>query len=295
MTLKSMTGFARASGEAEGFSWVWEVRSVNGKGLDVRVRMPPGLEALEPDIRKAAARRFKRGNFQANLHLSRAAEAASMSINTQLLEWYVAQARKLAQTLGDDAAPADPVRLLAMRGVVEATDQTLRLFEDLGQDLLASLEEALDALAAARAEEGARLAEIIEGQIGRIEELTRQARHNPARSADAIRARLKEQVKRLLEAGEGLDEERLHQEAVLLATRADIAEELDRLDAHVAAARALLEENGPVGRKFDFLAQEFNREANTLCSKSNDAELTRTGLELKVVIDQLREQLANVE
>ncbi len=295
MTLKSMTGFARASGEAEGFSWVWEVRSVNGKGLDVRVRMPQGLEALEPDIRKAAARRFKRGNFQANLHLSRAAEAASMSVNVQLLEWYVDQARRLAEALGPDAAPADPVRLLAMRGVVEATDQTLRLFEDLGQHLLSSFEEALDALVAARAQEGARLAEIIEGQIGRIEELTRQARRNPARAPDAIRARLEEQVKRLLEAGEGLDEQRLHQEAVLLATRADIAEELDRLDAHVAAARALLKEDGPVGRKFDFLAQEFNREANTLCSKSNDAELTRTGLELKVVIDQLREQLANVE
>jgi len=295
MTLKSMTGFARASGAVEGFSWVWEVRSVNGKGLDFRLRMPPGLESLEPDIRKAAARRFRRGNFQANLQLTREADAASMRINADLLGWYAAEARRLAATLGPDAAPLDPLRLLALRGVVEATDQTSRLLEEHGKDLLASLEEALDALAVARAREGARLAEIIEGQIGQIERLTRQARDNPARSADAIRARLKEQVEHLLDADDRLDEQRLYQEAALLATRADIAEELDRLDAHVAAARALLEEDGPVGRKFDFLAQEFNREANTLCSKSNDAELTRTGLELKVVIDQLREQLANIE
>ena len=295
MTLKSMTGFARASGAVEGFSWVWEVRSVNGKGLDFRLRMPPGLESLEPDIRKAAARRFRRGNFQANLQLTREADAASMRINADLLGWYAAEARRLAATLGPDAAPLDPLRLLALRGVVEATDQTSRLLEEHGKDLLASLEEALDALAVARAREGARLAEIIEGQIGQIERLTRQARDNPARSADAIRARLKEQVEHLLDADDRLDEQRLYQEAALLATRADIAEELDRLDAHVAAARALLEEDGPVGRKFDFLAQEFNRETNTLCSKSNDAELTRTGLELKVVIDQLREQLANIE
>lgn len=295
MALKSMTGFARASGADETLSWVWEVKSVNGKGLDARLRMPPGLEALEPDIRKALSSRFRRGNFQINLQVTRAKGAASLRINPEVLDWFVEEARKLSARLGQTAASVNPVELLSLRGVIEAEENGSGLHETHGKALLASLEEALDDLAKARAAEGARLQEVIAGHIGRIKALTDQARNDPARAPEAIRARLKEQIARIMDGNGELDEQRLYQEAAVIAARADIAEEIDRLDAHVAAARELMEIQGPAGRKLDFLAQEFNREANTLCSKAASASLSRTGLELKAVIDQLREQVANIE
>ncbi len=297
MTLKSMTGFARAAGENETLSWVWEVRSVNGKGLDARFRLPPGLESLEPGIRKALSGRFRRGNFQISLQITRTTRGTNLRINREFLDLLIDEARHLAARLGPDAAPASPAQLLHIRGVVDTEEDgaRARLATEHGEVLLRSLDEALERLARAREEEGGRLEAVLREQIDEIARLVEEARNNPARSPEAIRGRLKEQVARIMEAGTELDEDRLYQEAVVLAAKADIAEELDRLDSHVAAARELLEQDGPVGRRFEFLTQEFNREANTLCSKSNAASLTRTGLALKAVIDRLREQVANIE
>ncbi len=297
MTLKSMTGFARAAGENEALNWVWEVRSVNGKGLDARFRLPPGLESLEPEIRKALSGRFRRGNFQISLQITRTTRGTNLRINREFLDLLIEEARHLTARLGPGAAPVSPAQLLHVRGVVDTEDDgaRTRLADEHGTLLLHSLYEALDRLALAREEEGTRLEAVLREQIDEIARLVEEARNNPARSPEAIRERLKEQVARIVEAGTELDEDRLYQEAVLLAAKADIAEELDRLDSHVAAARELLEQDGPVGRRFEFLTQEFNREANTLCSKSNAASLTRTGLALKAVIDRLREQVANIE
>ncbi len=298
MALKSMTGFARASGAQDGLEWNWEVRSVNGKGLDIRLRLPPGLEALDAPVRKALRQRFTRGSFQVSLQQARATAAAALRVNEELLSWLVQEARALHARIGSHAAAVDPVALLSMRGVIEAREEGADVAEVHGAALLASLEEALEGLAAARAEEGARLQAVIAAQLDEIARLAAVARADPARSPQAIARRLREQVARLLESlggTEELDGQRLHQEAALLAARADIAEELDRLDAHVAAARELLQAEGAVGRRLEFLAQEFNREANTLCSKAPDASISRTGLELKAVIDRFREQVANIE
>ncbi len=297
MTLKSMTGFARAAGENEALGWVWEIKSVNGKGLDARFRLPPGLESLEPEIRKALSERFRRGNFQINLQITRTARGTNLRINRDFLDLLVAEARHLSARLGPQAAPASPAQLLHVRGVVDTEDDgaRTRLAEEHGEALLHSLDVALDQLARSREEEGGRLETVLREQIDEIARLVAEARNNPARTPEAIRERLREQVARILDAGAEFDEERLYQEAVLLAAKADIAEELDRLDSHVAAARELLDHDGPVGRRLEFLTQEFNREANTLCSKSNAASLTRTGLALKAVIDRLREQVANIE
>ena len=296
MAPSSMTGFARAAGQNEALSWTWEVKSVNGRGLDARLRLPGGFEALEPKLRAALAARLRRGNVHVTLQVRRMAVAAGLRVNDEMLDWLVGEVRRLEGRLGLNAAPVDPAALLAMRGVIEVEEEDpAALLETAGAALLESFETALDELVAMRRAEGARLAEALRAQVDRIAELAKAARDNPARSPEAIRARLREQVRRLLEADGELDEGRLYQEAVLLAARADIEEELDRLDSHVAAARELLAADEAVGRRLDFLAQEFNREANTLCAKSNDAEITRIGLALKAVIDQFREQVQNIE
>ena len=297
MTLKSMTGFARAAGENEALNWIWEVRSVNGKGLDARFRLPPGLESLEPEIRKALSARFRRGNFQISLQITRTGRGTNLRINRDFLDLLVEEARHLAARLGPGAAPASPAQLLHIRGVVDTEDDgaRTRIADEHGEALLRSLSEAMDRLARAREEEGGRLEAVLREQIEEIARLVEEARNNPARTPEAIRERLREQLARIMDTGAEMDEDRLYQEAVLLAAKADVAEELDRLDSHVTAARELLEQDGPVGRRFEFLTQEFNREANTLCSKSNAASLTRTGLALKAVIDRLREQVANIE
>ncbi|HHN67623.1 MAG TPA: YicC family protein [Thermopetrobacter sp.] len=296
MALYSMTGFARAGGETAALSWTWEARSVNGRGLDVRLRLPNGAEKLDAAARQAVAERFARGNFQIGLQVTSRGPEGGWRLDEAHLDWLIGRLMTARRKLGGMAGPVDPLRLLLARGVIEQEEEDLpALLEEHAQELLASLGEALDDLKAMRAEEGRRLQAVIAGHIDTIAELTGQARRNPARTPQAIRARLTEQVNRLLEAAADLDEQRLHQEAALLATRADIAEELDRLEAHVAAARDLLAGDEPAGRKLDFLAQEFHREANTICSKSNDAALSAIGLELKAVIDQLREQVQNVE
>ena len=296
MALSSMTGFARATGQTDTLSWSWEIRSVNGKGLDIRLRLPNGFEALDPLLRKELAARFSRGSMQVGLQVRRAADVVAMRVNSALLDWLIEEVRKLEGRLGMTAAPVDPARLLALRGVLEPEEEDPdAVLAAVKEPLLESFRRALDDLEQARRKEGARITEVLKGQVDQIADLVQKARENPARSPEAIRERLRQQVQRLLEASQDLDEQRLYQEAVILAAKADVEEELDRLAAHVAAARELLAGNGPAGRKLDFLAQEFNREANTLCAKSNDASLTRIGLDLKAVIDQFREQVQNVE
>ena len=295
MPMSSMTGFARASGARDGLFWQWEIKSVNGKALDVRCRLPTGFEALEPSLRAALNQGFKRGNLQVSLSVSGAVATETVRLNTQVLDQLVAAGEMLRNRIGGEPLRADV--LLSLRGVVDVTTppETEVETETRNAAMLVTFSEAMTALAAARAEEGARLMAVVEAQVKRIAELADAARANPSRSVETIRARLAELVARLMETGANFDPDRLHQEAVLLATRADIQEELDRLDSHVEAAQALLSSNDAIGRKFDFLAQEFNREANTLCSKASDRSLTSIGLELKTVIDQMREQIQNIE
>lgn len=295
MSVSSMTGFARAEGTASTASFAWELRSVNGKGLEVRLRLPQGLERLETLVRQAVQLRFGRGNIQATLTLVRPAMASAPVINEALLREIAARAARLADEFG--LAPPSVDGLLALRGVIEQaeTDESEEARAAGDAAVLAALEHAIDALAHARAAEGLALAPVLLGQVDAIEALTREAESDPARDPAAIRARIADQVSLLLNGSSGLDEARLHQEAALLATRADIREELDRLAAHVSAARDLIQNGGPVGRKLDFLSQEFIRESNTLCSKSNASSLTAIGLRLKGVVDQFREQVQNLE
>jgi uncharacterized protein (TIGR00255 family) len=290
-----MTGFARASGAREPLYWQWEVKSVNGKALDVRCRLPSGYEALEAPVRAAAAQAFKRGSLQVSLTVSGGAARETVRLNEEVLTQLVAAGEALRNRIGGDPLRADI--LLTLRGVVDVATapEDEAETEQRHAAMLESFATALAALATARQEEGRRLAAIVSAQVDRIAGLAMEARGNPSRTPEAIKARLSELVSRLMETGAAFDPDRLHQEAVLAATRADIQEELDRLDSHVEAARTLLASNEAVGRKFDFLSQEFNREANTLCSKSADRSLTAVGLELKTVIDQMREQVQNIE
>ena len=295
MPISSMTGFARASGERQGLFWQWEIKSVNGKALDVRLRLPPGFEALETPVRAALAAAFRRGNLQVSLGISGQLGRETVRLNQEILERLVAAGETLRDRIGGEPLRADV--LLSIKGVVEVATEPEAEGEAEARDaaMLESFNEALTSLAAARREEGQRLNAVASAQVQRIAELAEAARRNPSRSPEAIRARLADQVSRLMETGATLDPDRLHQEAVIAATRADIQEELDRLASHVEAAHALLASDDAVGRKFDFLAQEFNREANTLCSKAADRSLTAIGLDLKTVIDQLREQVQNIE
>ena len=295
MTIKSMTGFARADGSAGSTSWHWEVRSVNGRGLDLRLRLPPGFEALEPRIREAATKRLTRGSLSINLNVKRSEGVSQIRLNEPALRQVLAALDKLQAMANVEAPRADG--LLGIRGVLEfvEAEEGEEAARTRAEAMLVSLGQALDGLVAARAGEGRRLEVVIDAQIAAIAKLVEVVQRSPARAPDAIRQRLKEQLNRLLEPGVPLDETRLYQEAALLATRADVEEELKRLTAHIAGARELLASSEPAGRRLDFLAQEFNREANTLCSKANDAETTRAGLELKAIIDQMREQVQNIE
>jgi uncharacterized protein (TIGR00255 family) len=293
MTLNSMTGFARADGSEKGVRWYWEVKSVNGRGLDVRVRLPQGHDQLEPKVREAATKRFQRGSLTINLNAQRDAAAVEVRVNEAALAQVLRAVEEVRRLTG--APPPSADGLLALRGVLDVSEADGSLDAEVAAAMLVSLDAALDALGQARAAEGQRLTAVLTAHIDEIERLTRQVQASPSRTVDAIRARLSEQVAKLLDASPALDPARLHQEAVLLATRADVEEEIQRLAAHVASARTLLAEGQPAGRKFDFLAQEFNREANTLTSKAIDMEVSRAGLALKTVIDQLREQVQNIE
>jgi uncharacterized protein (TIGR00255 family) len=295
MALQSMTGFARATGVHPGNAFAWELKSVNGKGLEVRLRLPPGLERIEQPAKQAFQKRFSRGQFYAALNLTRQGTEAGPIINEALLGSVAALAKRLEEEFG--IAPARADGLLALRGVLEFADPLATEEEATAFDtaILAALDEALAGLEKARFEEGAALGRLLLGHVDEIEALTLKAEADPSREPQAIRAKLAEQVRLLLDAMPTLDEGRLNMEAAFLATKADIREELDRLKTHVAAARSLLGAGGPIGRKLDFLSQEFIRESNTLCSKSNAVAVTAIGLELKAVVDRFREQVQNLE
>jgi len=289
--IASMTGFAQESGESGDIRWRWEIRSVNGRGLDLRLRLPTGLDRLDTPLRAAASGLLARGSVTANLTVERD-EASGLTVNQAALERAIAAALSIRERVPDATISADG--LLALRGVAETTESG-PLDDSHDAALIGGFERAVAALVEARRAEGARISAVLSGIVDRVEQLTGEAENNPARSLEAIAVRLRQQLEQLIEAAPALDSQRLHQEAAILATKADIREELDRLTAHIAAARQLLREGGQVGRKLDFLTQEFNREANTLCSKANDASLTATGLALKAAIDQLREQVQNIE
>jgi uncharacterized protein (TIGR00255 family) len=295
MALNSMTGFARAAGSSGAWRWAFELKSVNAKGLDLRLRMPPPFDRVETAARAQLAKSLMRGTCFATLTARRESAASAARIDEPALAAIAAATRATAEAAG--LAPPTMDGLLAVRGVVEifeAEDDETAL-EAACAGALASLGEALSALVAARRVEGEALGALLRQRLDAIERLTRAADANPARRPEAVRERLAESVAALLETGRGFDENRLHQEAILLAAKADIREELDRLTTHVAAARALLDEGGPIGRRLDFLAQELAREANTLCAKANDVSLTAQGLELRAQIEQFREQAQNVE
>jgi uncharacterized protein (TIGR00255 family) len=290
-----MTGFARTDGHAKGLSWYWEVKSVNSRSLDVRVRLPPGLEGLEGEIKSLAQTRFNRGSLQVVLELKSEFESR-MRVNEAALSEVLALAKSLQKK--HKLPPPSIEGLLSLRGVLETVEpstneKTAGVRRRL---LLGSLAEAFGILAESRRSEGERLRVLLLNQIQRIGQLAAEARDSPSRSPENVRARLRDQIERLLTAGGSFDPDRLHQEALLIAARSDIQEELDRLFAHVAAALELLTvEQGAVGRKLDFLAQEFHREANTLCAKSQDKMISSIGLALKATIDQMREQVQNIE
>lgn len=293
--IHSMTGFARRDGGDDGLSWTWEIKSVNGRSLDVRARLPQGYESLDPAVRAAVAGVCARGNVQVGLSTKRSGQAQQLQVNEELLQQAIELMAKLATRT--QAAPPRLDGILALRGVLETVEkeETPEQQEARLAALQADLAAALEALAAMRAAEGARLLGMARAHLDEIERLAAAARACAATQPETLRQRLKEQLALLLQESTGVSEERLAQELAMLAGKADVREELDRLAAHVEAARELLDQGGAVGRKLDFLCQEFNREANTLCSKSADVELTRIGLDLKSAIEQLREQVQNIE
>ena len=287
-----MTGFARAAGTTGAVQWLWEIRTVNGRGLDIRVRVPNGFEAAGEAARAALSKALARGQCQLGLTLTRPETAARVRIDEALLADLAASVARVPRPAG--IAPATLDGLLSVRGVVEVEAEAPADPEALNRDLAAGAQALVADLVAARRAEGASLQGIVAGQLAEISRLTGSAEDCPARRPEAVKARLAASIAALTD-GAGLDPDRLHQEAVLLAAKADVREELDRLRAHVAAANDLLAAGGAIGRRLDFLAQELGREANTLCAKAGDIALSRIGLDLKAVVEQFREQVQNVE
>ncbi len=296
MPLSSMTGFARSQGRNGDCAWSWEIKSVNGRGLDVRCRLPQRFESLDQPARDRVGRRLKRGNVSLVLNVSWSRSEIGYGINQDLLDQILDLVPDLRKRF-PEAGPPTLDGLLALRGVIELAEEEMseEKRDALHAAMLSDLDQALHALVSARVEEGARLAVPLGSQIEEMARLCEEAERLTAMQTDAIRARIKAQVEALLDDVPGLTEERLTQEAAVIMTKADPREELDRLKAHIDGARDLLKEEGAIGRRFDFLCQEFNREANTLCSKSTDVELNRVGLALKATIDQMREQVQNIE
>jgi uncharacterized protein (TIGR00255 family) len=295
MPLASMTGFARSQGSAGGYRWTWELKSVNGKGLDLRVRLPQGWDAIEVPARASAAKQLARGNVSALLTVEREGALPTVRVNEEVLAAVLETIGRISKRV--DASPPSLDGILGLKGVIEIadTEESVGRRREAEAAVAAGFETALCELVGARQNEGLALARVLEARLVEIARLTAAAEASPARTPEAIRARLAEQVKSIIGTGEKLDSDRLYQEAILLAAKADVREELDRLKAHVEAARKLLEAGGPVGRKLDFIAQELNRESNTLCAKSNDVSLTAIGLDLKTSVDQFREQVQNLE
>ena len=293
--IHSMTGFARAEGADARYRWTWELKSVNARNLDLRFRLPPGHDHIEAKARADITQRFTRGNVSVQLRLERGNQATRMRVDRETLSDMMALVEELAADA--DVSPSPAAALLSLPGVLQPVD------DEEGEDaaaarttaMIATLGAALDQLAGARGGEGKRLAAVVADHLAEIAALCAEARGLAAAQPGALRQRLEEQLASLLDGETRVAEDRLAQEVALLAAKADIREELDRLDAHVEAARALIAEAGAVGRRLDFLCQEFNREANTLCSKSPDLELTRVGLDLKAAVERLREQIQNIE
>jgi len=288
-----MTGYGRAEGSFEGWSWVWEVRSVNGKNLDMRMRIPPGFESLEPKIRKNVSKKLARGNLQISLNIQSDGGDGSYSINEDWLNTLIEKGQTFTQTGKVGRPRLDGLYLVkgvVMDGHSSASDPA---FEPRNEAILSGLDDMLNSLIAARASEGEALMEMLETCVETFTSLNAKARKCAGANIEHIRKKLDEKLQDLL--GEKMNEDRLATETALLAVKADVREELDRLDAHIDQAGKLLKSEGAVGRKLDFLSQEFIREINTMCSKSTDIELTQIGLDMKSVIEQFREQAANVE
>jgi uncharacterized protein (TIGR00255 family) len=295
MALSSMTGFARGHGVCGRYAWAWEIKSVNGKGLDVRLRLPPGWDAIEVPVRAQIAEALARGSVQANLTVDRSGAPPTVRVNTPVLDAVLDVVRQFGPKVA--AAPPSLDGLLALKGVIEITEAEENENERRAAEaaVVAGFAGAVASLAETRRSEGAALGRVLGTRLDEIAALVDRAERAPGRQPEAIRARLAEQIATLLAQSERFDADRLHQEAIMIATKADVREELDRLTAHVDQARRLVNDGGPIGRRLDFLAQEFNREANTLCAKANDVELTNIGLELKAAVEQFREQIQNVE
>jgi uncharacterized protein (TIGR00255 family) len=292
-----MTGFARVDGQAAALAWAWEARSVNGKSLDLRLRLPHGFDSLDGPVRKLAAEQLSRGSVSVALTLTGEPPTQGAKINEDLLGRLIALAAQKAANLPQGVGPATLDGLLSVKGVIEPVEPQLDVAEVAARDraLMDSLAAAFKALTKARAEEGARLLAVVKQHLARLRELVNAAGACSAAQPAAIKARFERQISDMTTGPHALAPDRLAQEVAVLAVKADIREEIDRLKAHLDQAADMLNAGGPCGRRLDFLSQELNREANTLCSKSQDVELTRIGLDLKATIDQLREQIQNIE
>ncbi len=295
MALSSMTGFARSHGVCGSYSWTWEIKSVNGKGLDLRLRLPPGWDAIEPALRANASATLTRGSIQAGLTVERTGATVAVRVNAAVLEAVLIAARDVARRI--ETSPATLDGLLGLKGVIEVGEVEEDAEERRKAETAVSsgFAEAVVALAGMRRHEGGALARVLGLRLNEIGALVERAELAPGRRPEAIRTRLAEQVATLLAQSDRFDPDRLHQEAILIAAKADVREELDRLAAHVGQVQQLIAQGGPIGRRLDFLAQELNREASTLCAKANDVELTNIGLALKAAVEQFREQVQNVE
>jgi len=295
MVLSSMTGFARGHGVCGPYAWSWEIKSVNAKGLDLRLRLPPGWDAVEVPARKNATEKLSRGTVYANLTVERKGVLPTVKVNEPVLAAVLATLKSLSGKV--DAAKPTLDGILALKGVIEITDEDEREEDRAAAEaaIVAGFDRLLADLIVMRREEGATLGRLLSARLDEIAALATRADAAPGRKAEAIKARLAEQVATLLAASTRFDSDRLHQEAILMAAKADIREELDRLASHVEQARKMIADGGPVGRRLDFLAQELNRESNTLTAKSNDVELTNIGLGLKSTVEQFREQVQNLE
>jgi uncharacterized protein (TIGR00255 family) len=295
MALSSMTGFARSHGVSGSYAWAWEIKSVNAKGLDLRLRLPPGWDAVDVPARARVAEALSRGTVNATLTVEREGVAPIVKVNEDVLAAVLQTVRSLSGRI--EAAPPRLDGILGIKGVLEVAEQDVSEDERRAAEnaVISGFGAAIAALADMRKREGVALGRILAERLAQISALTQRAEAAPGRKAEAIKARLAEQIATLLETSARFDQDRLHQEAILMASKADIREELDRLVAHVAEAQRMIKEGGAVGRRLDFLSQELNRESNTLCAKANDIELTNIGLELKTVVEQFREQVQNLE
>ncbi|WP_163850175.1 YicC/YloC family endoribonuclease [Pseudooceanicola aestuarii] len=295
---RSMTAFASGTGSREGYSWSWDVRSVNARGLDLRVRVPDWLSGLETALRQKLSGALARGNVTLNLRINREDQGSSLRINAAQLRAVLTlmqQVEAQAQIQGIALQPARATDILHQRGVLEQAGAEGDANSQLAAALAADFDAVLAEFLAMRIAEGTALSAVLAEQLDRIETLTRDASRIVRARADRIAAHHRAALDRVADSLGPVEPERIAQELAMLAIKADVSEELDRLHAHIGAARDLLAQEAPVGRRLDFLTQEFNREANTLCAKAQDTDLTALGLELKAVIDQLREQVQNIE